>query len=157
MNDNPRTVTCWSSRSGLSCTRGMSAMEAAVHCSMLLSWGSRVKSWGQQPSSLLSEFTITSAVLGVLSTQSVPEAHTERVLTKWKRLGPSKHLWDIWTYWTSVSSKKKKGNCFESQRVDGAKPQERTFLLHPSAVQRCTMLKAHTKKKKNCPFISHAI
>lgn len=32
-----RTITCWSSLSGLSWMWGMSAMEAAAHCNMLLS------------------------------------------------------------------------------------------------------------------------
>ncbi len=58
-------------------------MEAATHCNMLLSWGSRVTCSGPHPSSLTSEFTMTSAVLGactwVLSTHTVPAAHTNVV------------------------------------------------------------------------------
>ena len=73
-----RAITCWSSLSRLSCIWGMSAMEAATHCNMLLSWGSRVTCGGPRPRSLTSEFTITSADLGactwVLSIQRVPAA-----------------------------------------------------------------------------------
>lgn len=51
-------------------------MEAATHCSMLLSWGSSVSWWGPRPGSLTSKFTMSRVVLGaccrVLSRHSVP-------------------------------------------------------------------------------------
>lgn len=77
------TITCCSSLSGLSWIWGMSAMEAASHCSMVLSWGSTVICWGPLPGSLTSEFIMTSAVLGiciwVLSTQRVPVAQRKGI------------------------------------------------------------------------------
>lgn len=80
---NIATITCCSSLSGLSWIWGMSAMEAASHCSMLLSWGSRVTCLGPLPGSLTSEFAMTSTVLGVctwvLSTQSVPAAQRKKI------------------------------------------------------------------------------
>lgn len=83
---NIATITCCSSLSGLSWIWGMSAMEAASHCSMLLSWGSRVTCLGPLPGSLTSEFAMTSTVLGVctwvLSTQSVPAAQRKKRFTQ---------------------------------------------------------------------------
>lgn len=71
-----KLFTCWSLLSALSWIWGMLAMEAATHCSMLLSWGSRVKWSGPHPVSFTSKFTMSRAVLEtsswVRSTHSVP-------------------------------------------------------------------------------------
>lgn len=71
--------TCLRSLSRVSWMWGISAKDAATHCSMLLSCGSTLACWGSHPFPLMSEFTMTRVVLLVLSTHSVSEVHTNKV------------------------------------------------------------------------------